>query len=148
MILFLEQEYIAADLCRRTGCLKSRSTAADYDDIAVLLYLHIFINIALRDSRVHGTANRTVDTDPVTCTADIAGDTFAEQILLTVLYLLYPVRLCDQSAPHADDINISALQNLLYDLRITVIACVDDRLAEFILDCPCHVGSPAIRQIV
>ena len=42
MILFFEQEYIAADLCCRTGCLKSRSTATDYDDIAALFYLHIF----------------------------------------------------------------------------------------------------------
>ena len=146
MILFLQNKDIAADLRCCTGCLKACGTAADYDHIALLFDFQILIDIALRYCRVDGTADRTVDADPVACAANVAGNTFAQQHFLAFLDFLYPVRLCDQSAAHANDIHISALQNLLYDLRVTVVACVDDRFAKCILDRSCHVGTPSVRQ--
>ena len=98
MILFLQNKNIAADLCRCTGCLKTCGTAADYDNIALLLDLQILIDIALRYCRIDRTADRTVDTDTVACASYVAGNTLAQQYFLAVLNLIYPLRLCSQSA--------------------------------------------------
>ena len=148
VVVFLEYENVASDFCSGAGCFHTGSTGADNNNVAVFAYFQCFVNIAFRNSRVYGTANRTVDTDTVSCTSDVTGDTFTKNIFLAVFYFFHPVWLSDQAASHADDINIAAFQNFFNDLRITVVTSVDDRFFEFVFYGSCHVGTPSIRQEV
>ena len=148
VIVFLKYENVASDFCCGAGCFHTGSTGADNNNVTVFVHFQCFVNIAFRNSRVYGTADRAVDADTVSCTSDVTGDTFPKKIFLAVLHLLYPVRLSDQAASHADDIYITAFENFFNDLRIAVVTSVDHRFFEFIFYGSCHVGTPSIRQEV
>ena len=148
VVVFLEYENVASDFCSGAGCFHTGSTGADNNNVTVFVHFQCFVNIAFRNSRVYGTADRAVDTDTISGTSDVTGDAFSKDIFLAVFHLLYPVRLSDQAASHADDINIAAFQNFFNDLRITVVTSVDDRFFEFVFYGSCHVGTPSIRQEV
>ena len=148
MIVFLKYENVASDFCCGAGCFHTGSTGADNNNVTVFVHFQCFVNIAFRNSRVYGTTDRAVDADTVSCTSDVTGDTFPKKIFLAVLHLLYPVRLSDQAASHADDIYITAFENFFNDLRIAVVTSVDHRFFEFIFYGSCHVGTPSIRQEV
>ena len=148
VVVFLEYENVASDFCCGAGCFHTGSTGADNNNVTVFVHFQCFVNIAFRNSRVYGTTDRAVDTDTVSCTSDVTGDTFPKNIFFTILHFLYPVRLSDQSASHADDIYIAALKNFFNNLRVTVVTGIDHRFFEFIFYGSCHVGTPSVRQEV
>ena len=148
VVVFLEYENVASDFCCGAGCFHTGSTGADNNNVTVFVHFQCFVNIAFRNSRVYGTADRAVDTDTISGTSDVTGDAFSKDIFLAVFHLLYPVRLSDQAASHADDIYIAAFENFFNDLRITVVTSVDDRFFEFVFYGSCHVGTPSIWQEV
>ena len=148
MILFLHKEDIASHFCRCTGCFQTCCSTTDYNDITVLINFQLLINITFRYGRIDRTTNRTVYTDTVSRTSNVTGDTFTDHIHVSVLNFLHPVRICNQSTSHSDDIHISAFQNFFYNFRISVVTCVDNRFFEFIFYGSCHVRAPSIRQIV
>ena len=148
VIVFLKYENVASDFCCGAGCFHTGSTGADNNNVTVFVHFQCFVNIAFRNSRVYGTADRAVDADTVSGTSNVTGDTFPKKIFLAVLNFFHPVRLSDQAASHSDDIYIAALENFFNDLRVTVVTSIDHRLFEFIFYGSCHVGTPSIRQEV
>ena len=148
VIVFLKYENVASDFCCGAGCFHTGSTGADNNNVTVFVHFQCFVNIAFRNSRVYGTADRAVDADTVSGTSNVTGDTFPKKIFLAILNFFHPVRLSDQAASHADDIYITAFENFFNDLRIAVVTSVDHRFFEFIFYGSCHVGTPSIRQEV
>ena len=148
VIVFLKYENVASDFCCGAGCFHTGSTGADNNNVTVFVHFQCFVNIAFRNSRVYGTADRAVDADTVSGTSNVTGDTFPKKIFLAVLNFFHPVRLSDQAASHSDDIYIAALENFFNDLRVTVVTSIDNRFFEFIFYGSCHVGTPSIRQEV
>ena len=148
VIVFLKYENVASDFCCGAGCFHTGSTGADNNNVTVFVHFQCFVNIAFRNSRVYGTADRAVDADTVSGTSNVTGDTFPKKIFLAILNFFHPVRLSDQAASHADDIYITAFENFFNDLRIAVVTSVDHRFFEFIFYGSCHVGTPSVRQEV
>ena len=132
MILFLQNKNITAHLCCCTCSFHSCCTTTNNDNITVLVDFECFINITFRYCRVYSTTDRTIDTDTVSGTSDVAGDTFTKEIFLSVLNLLNPVRLCNKATSHSDDIYVTTLKYFLYYLRVTVVTCINNRFSKLV----------------
>ncbi len=81
-------------------------------------------------------------------TADITGNAFADVAYVPKLHLIHPFWVCNQAAPHANQIRIAPLQNFIGHLRVTDIAHCHAGLAITLLNRLRHIRTPPIRQVI
>ncbi len=96
--------------------------------------------------RVNRAAQRAGAGDAVIRAADVAGDAFPHQTLVTALHFLYPLRLGDQSAANGYQVSIAAGDNIFSDFRGTDIAGNYRWLVEFVAYRTGEIALPAIFQ--
>ena len=148
LLLLLNEEGRTSNLCRRACRLEAGCAAADDDDVAGLVDLALFVLLAGGDGGVDRAADGLVEADAVAGAADVAGDALAQVVLMAELDLVAPVGIRDQAAAHADEVRVAAGQDILCDLGIADIAHGDAGLAVFFLHGLCHVGAPAVGQVI
>ena len=83
-------------------------TAASLQLRCGFIDFQLLVNIALRNSRVDGTADRTVDAVRLPHSQRYPGDTFTENLFLAVLHLADPVQLSAMSPRPMPTISIIA----------------------------------------
>ena len=99
----------------------------------------LFIRISCRYCRIYSAADRTVDTDSVPRTSHITGNTFPNIADIPELYLIHPVRICDQAAPHADNVSVASFQDFVCHLWITDISGGYAYFSVTLFYCFCHI---------
>ena len=147
-LTFFQKEGITAYFCGCTGSFQSGSTASDYYNITVFVHFLILINITFQNSRVYSTADRTVDSDTVSGTSDITGNTFTDITNIPKFYFIYPVRISDQSTSHTDQISIASCKNIFSNMWVTNISHCYTWFSETLFYSLCHVRTPSIREVV
>ena len=147
-VFFFQKEGVASHFCSCTGSFQTGGTATDDNHVAVFIDFLAFINIAFQYGWVDSTADRAVEADTVSGTADVTGDTFTDITFVTGGYFIYPFRIRDQSTAHTDQICITVSQDLFSHFRVTDISHGNTWLAEFFFDSSWHVGTPSVFHII
>ena len=146
--LFLNQECGTSHFCRCAGSLKTGSTAADNDNVAWTVDFLFLVFFAGVDSRIDRTSDRAVDTDTMSGTADITGDTFADIAFIAEFYFVDPFRIGNQTTSHTDEVSVTSGKDIFGHLWVADVAHGHTWFAITFFDSFGHVRTPAVRQVV